>query len=122
MAVCQRFFYYWRSERDSHNFYPTEMELITRLIHNMSFLSACDSPVQVIEKIVLLVHIGDLHVGVLLCVEDNLSMSILVRPSIIDRFFKSIIQMESDIVSIQAYLVGLFQSTHHVWIHWLHVG
>lgn len=73
-----------------------------RPIHRMSFKSASNSPVNVIQKIMHCVHEGDLHVCVYFVVVDNVDVPLQIGLSFIDGVFKGIFRMERQTIPFQS--------------------
>lgn len=90
------------------SFIPLKWTDHIRPILNKSLKSASDSPVRVIDKIVLFVQGSDLHMRVHFGFVDNLAESLLVKTSIIDKFVKGIFLLERCIISVHSHPVASF--------------
>lgn len=82
------------------SFLPVKCRDCIRPIHSTSLKSASNNTVHVIGKIMLFVHLRDLHVLAHFSVADSLSVPLLTGTVYIDRFFKVKLSMERCIVPI----------------------
>lgn len=76
-------------------------------LKNMPLRSFSDRAVQVITKIALFVHLGDLHVGVRFGVVNSLAVLLLVRTLVIERYVKEIFTRECCIIPVLSHTVGI---------------
>lgn len=60
-------------------FFPPQMGGLHPPLHNMILLSASNSPVHVMSRVILLVQLGDLHVHVFFSAVDNVVVPQFLR-------------------------------------------
>lgn len=79
------------------SFLQQKLHFFIRPIQNMSLMSASDSIVQAIGKVLLFVQLVDLHVGVHFGVVDRLPVSLLVHTLCFSRAFNEMLQIKAEL-------------------------